>query len=197
MKQTTSINLILILLGLTLLQGCAGVVVGGAATGVAVVHDRRSAGTVIDDQGTSWKVSQAIFNDQELSSPSHINVEVYNGAVLLTGETPSEDLKIRANAIAARIIGTEKQIYNELQIAAPTTISSRTNDAYITTKVKTALLDINEIPDFDFTRVSVTTEAGVVYLMGLVSTQEADAVTNKARNVAGVKKVVKLFEYIP
>lgn len=197
MKQTTSINLILILLVLTLLQGCAGVVVGGAATGVAVVHDRRSAGTVIDDQGTSWKVSQAIFNDQELSSPSHINVEVYNGAVLLTGETPSEDLKIRANAIAARIIGTEKPIYNELQIAAPTTISSRTNDAYITTKVKTALLEINEIPDFDFTRVSVTTEAGVVYLMGLVSTQEADAVTNKARNVAGVKKVVKLFEYIP
>ena len=197
MKQTTSINLILILLVLTLLQGCAGVVVGGAATGVAVAHDRRSAGTVIDDQGTSWKVSQAIFNDQELSSPSHINVEVYNGAVLLTGETPSEDLKIRANAIAARIIGTEKPIYNELQIAAPTTISSRTNDAYITTKVKTALLDINEIPDFDFTRVSVTTEAGVVYLMGLVSTQEADAVTNKARNVAGVKKVVKLFEYIP
>ena len=197
MKQTTSINLILILLVLTLLQGCAGVVVGGAATGVAVVHDRRSAGTVIDDQGTSWKVSQAIFKDQELSSPSHINVEVYNGAVLLTGETPSEDLKIRANAIAARIIGTEKPVYNELQIAAPTTISSRTNDAYITTKVKTALLDINEIPDFDFTRVSVTTEAGVVYLMGLVSTQEADAVTNKARNVAGVKKVVKLFEYIP
>ena len=197
MKQTTIINLIMILLALTLLQGCAGVVVGGAATGVAVVHDRRSAGTVIDDQGTSWKVSQAIFKDQELSSPSHINVEVYNGAVLLTGETPSEDLKIRANAIAARIIGTEKPVYNELQIAAPTTISSRTNDAYITTKVKTALLDINEIPDFDFTRVSVTTEAGVVYLMGLVSTQEADAVTNKARNVAGVKKVVKLFEYIP
>ena len=197
MKQTTSINLILILLVLTLLQGCAGVVVGGAATGVAVAHDRRSAGTVIDDQGTSWKVSQDIFKDQELSSPSHINVEVYNGAVLLTGETPSEDLKIRANAIAARIIGTEKPVYNELQIAAPTTISSRTNDAYITTKVKTALLDIHEITDFDFTRVSVTTEAGVVYLMGLVSTQEADAVTNKARNVAGVKKVVKLFEYIP
>ena len=197
MKQVTYLYLIPLLLAITFLHGCAGVVVGGAATGAAVVHDRRSAGTVIDDQGTSWKISQAIFSDEELSSPSHINVTVYNGAVLLTGETPSEDLKLRANATAASISGTEKPIYNELAIASPSSISSRTNDAYITTRVKTSLLDIQSIPEFDFTRVKVTTEAGIVYLMGLVSTREADAVTEKARNVSGVKKVVKLFEYLP
>ena len=182
---------------ITSLQGCTtAVVVGGAATGAAVIHDRRSAGTVIDDQGASWQISHAIFSDKELSEPSHINVTVYNGAVLLTGETPSEDLKLRANAIAVQTVGNDKPIYNELAISAPTSLSTRTNDAYITSKVKTALFDIQSLPDFDVTRVKVITENSVVYLLGLLTTAEADAVTEKARNVGGVKKVVKLFEYI-
>ena len=160
-----------ILIMFSLIQGCAtGVVVGGAATGAAVVHDRRSAGTVIDDQGASWKISHAIFSDKELNDPSHINVTVYNGAVLLTGETPTEDLKLRAHAIAAQVVGKEKPIYNELAIAEPTSLSTRTNDAYITTKVKAALLDIQSLPGFDVTRVKVTTENSVVYLMGLLTT---------------------------
>lgn len=197
MTYLSRLNFILTLIILaSLTHGCTGVVVGGAVTGAAVVHDRRSPGTVIDDQGKSWKISNAIFNDKELSDPSHINVTVYNGAVLLTGETPSEDLKLRANAIAAQISGSEKPVFNELAIASPTSLSSRTNDAYITTKVKSAFLDIKSLPDFDVTRVKVTTENGVVYLMGLLGTEEADVVTERARNVSGVKKVVKLFEYI-
>ena len=178
-----------------LMSGCAGVVVGGAATGAAVIHDRRSAGTVIDDKGLSWKISDAIFRDKELSNPSHINVTVYNGAILLTGEAPTEDLKIRANAVTARQAESNK-IYNELVIASPTSFTSRTNDAYITAKVKTVLLEIDNIPSFDPTRVKVTTENSVVFLMGLVTDQEASAVTEKVRNVSGVKKVVRLFEYI-
>jgi osmotically-inducible protein OsmY len=184
-----------LLLSIFILNGCAGVVIGGAATGVAVVHDRRSAGTVIDDKGLDWKVSQAIFKEQEVSNSSHINVTAYNGVVLLTGETPSEDLKIRANAIAAQASDNGK-IYNELVIASPTSFSSRTNDTYITAKIKTVLLEIDDIPDFDLTRVKVTTENGTVFLMGLLTRQEADAVTNKARNVSGVKKVVRLLEYL-
>ena len=191
----TICNILIIALSAVIINGCAGVVVGGAATGVAVVHDRRSAGTVIDDQGMNWKVSKAIFDDKELSSPSHINVTVYNSAILLSGETPSEDLKIRANAIAAQTSGNKK-IYNELVITSPTSLTSRTNDTYITTKIKTALLDIGGIEGFDVTRVKVVTENSVVYLMGLLTSQEADAVTEKARNVSGVTKVIRLFEYL-
>lgn len=192
-KLNYTVALLMLIL---LTHGCAGVVVGGAATGAAVIHDRRSAGTVIDDQGLGWKISNEIFSDKELSEPSHINVTVYNGAVLLTGETPTEDLKLRANAIAARVADKEKPVYNELAIAEPTSLTTRTNDAYITSKVKTALFDIQSIEGFDVTRVKVTTENSVVYLMGLVTSVEADAVTEKTRNVGGVKKVVKLFEYI-
>jgi osmotically-inducible protein OsmY len=191
----TICNILIIALSAVIINGCAGVVVGGAATGVAVVHDRRSAGTVIDDQGMNWKISKAIFDDTELSSPSHINVTVYNSVILLSGETPSEDLKIRANAIAARTSGNKK-IYNELVIASPTSLTSRTNDTYITTKIKTAFLDIGGIEGFDVTRVKVVTENSVVYLMGLLTSQEADAVTDKARNISGVTKVIRLFEYL-
>ena len=178
------------------ISGCTGVVVSGAATGAAIVHDRRTPGTVIDDQGTNWKISQAIYKDKELSEASHINTTVYNGAVLLTGETPAEDLKIRANAIAARISGTDK-IYNELEIAAPSSLMSRANDTFITAKIKTAMLNIKEIEEFDLTRVKIVTESGVVYLMGLLTTAEANAVTEKARSSGGVKKVVQLFEQLP
>lgn len=188
-------GLILLSLFVSLLSGCAGVVVGGAATGAAVIHDRRSAGQVIDDQGLDWKVSEAIYNEKEVSNASHINVTVYNGVVLLTGETPTEDLKLRANAIAARASSNSK-IQNELVISSPTSLSSRTNDAYITAKAKTVMLEIDDIPNFDPTRVKVTTENGVVFLMGLVTQQESDAVTEKVRNVSGVKKVVRLFEYL-
>jgi len=192
--STIRTSLLIAILAISL-NGCAGLVVGGAATGVAVIHDRRSSGTVIDDQGLSWKVSSAIFEETELSEPSHINVNVYNKVILLTGETPSEDLKLRANAIAAQTSGNKK-IYNELAIASPTSLTTRTNDTYITAKVKTVLLEIDDIPTFDPTRVKVVTENSVVFLMGLVTTQEANAVTEKARNVSGVKKVVRLFEYI-
>ncbi|MCW8964165.1 MAG: BON domain-containing protein [Gammaproteobacteria bacterium] len=196
MKFTNTIHTILLITILaTTVSGCAGLAVGGAATGIAVIHDRRSSGTVIDDQGTNWKVSEAIFKDKELSDPSHINVTVYNNVVLLTGETPSEDLKLRANALAAQSSGNKK-IYNELAIASPTSLTTRTNDTYITAKVKTVLLEIDNIPTFDPTRVKVVTEDSVVYLMGLVTTQESNAVTEKARNVSGVKKVVRLFEYL-
>lgn len=188
-------GLLLLSLLAAVLSGCAGVVVGGAATGAAVIHDRRSAGRVIDDQGLDWKVSQAIYEEQEVSNASHINVTVYNGVILLTGEAPTEDLKLRANAIASRASDNSK-IHNELVIASPTSLSSRTNDAYITAKVKTVMLEIDDIANFDPTRVKVTTENGVVFLMGLVTQQESSAVTEKVRNVSGVKKVVRLFEYL-
>ncbi|TNF93424.1 MAG: BON domain-containing protein [Gammaproteobacteria bacterium] len=189
------LNLTILLIACLGITGCAGgVVVGGAATGAAVIHDRRSPGTVIDDQTTKWKIFDRILSDKKLFDASHINIAVYNRSVLLTGETPTEDLKLRAHAYARH---TEKvqQVHNEIRIAEPSSLSVRTNDVFLSGKVNAALLNIN-IEGFDVTRVKVVTENSHVYLMGLLTEQEAKAVTEKARSIKGVKKVIRLFEYI-
>lgn len=189
--------LVLIILTSVLSSGCMGIVVGGAATGAAVVHDRRPSGTVINDHGLKWRVDQALYKDNDLRESSHINTTVYNQVILLTGEVPTEDLKIRANALASTESSNSK-VFNEIAIASPTSLISRSNDAYITAKVTTHLLDVNhpQLTDFDVTRVKVTTEAGVVFLMGLLTPLESDVITDIVRSVNGVKKVVRLFEYI-
>lgn len=183
-----------LLIIISILTGCTGgLVVGGAVTGVATAHDRRSIGTVIDDNTLEWDISHALYNDAELDEASHINVTVYNNTILLSGEVASEDLKLRANAIASKLTAN-KQLFNELIISPPSSLLHRSKDAYITAKAKTALLDI-ELPNFDITRVKVTTEAGIVFLMGLVTQAEAEASTERIRKVSDVKKVVRLFEY--
>lgn len=200
MKYTNTIPAFLLIAALaSVISGCGAVIVGAAATGVAVAHDRRTTGTIIDDNTLSLKISDAIFQEPNLSSPtSHINVTVYNGAVLLTGETPTEDLKVRTGAIATRIAAKsgEDRIYNEIMIAAPTSMLTRTQDTYITGKVKSSLLKIRDIPGFDPTRVKIITENSVVFLMGLVTQQEAEAATELVRGLSGISKVVRLFEYI-
>lgn len=175
-----------------LLQACTPVVVGTAATGVVVAHDRRTTGTVIDDQGIEFKANQAFYEDKEIEDSSHVNVTSFNLVVLITGETPSEELKQRIGNIVAALPKVT-HVYNELTISAPSSLISRSSDSLITSKVKTRLLTIK---DFDGTRVKVVTEKGIVYLMGLVTQQESEIATNAARQVGGVQKVVKLFQYI-
>ncbi len=188
-------KLILTLCLASLLSGCAGgFALGGVATGAAIVHDRRSVGTVIDDQVLSWNISKALYADNELNEASHINVTVYNNTILLSGEVPSEDLKVRANAITSRTAGN-KQIFNELAIRAPSSLLERSRDTLTTTKAKAVLSRI-DLPGFDPTRIKVITEAGIVYLMGLVTNEEADRSTEKVRAISGVVKVIRLFEYI-
>ena len=178
------------------LQGCTPVVVGGTAVATAeVVHDRRTAGTVIEDQAIELKAYRAIRKDKELASQSHISVTSYNMNVLLTGETPTEELRQRAAEIVRRIPRV-RRVYNELAVAGPSSLTSRSNDALITAKVKLALFNIKGLEGFDPTRVKVVTERGNVYLMGLLTHREADAVAEAARRVSGVQRVIKLFEYI-
>lgn len=191
-----SISLLLVTLATTSMYGCAPVVVGGAAaTGTASIHDRRTVGTFVDDQGIEIKARSAINNVKELSDQSHIGIVSYNGIVLLVGQTPSESFRQQAQDIVA---GVEKvrHVHNELAIAAPSSLTARSNDTLITSKVKTSFFGIKGLPDFDPTRTKVVTEDGVVYLMGLLYRNEADAVSERARQVGGVEKVVKLFEYI-
>ncbi|MEK7323347.1 MAG: division/outer membrane stress-associated lipid-binding lipoprotein [Pseudomonadota bacterium] len=171
------------------LQGCAVVAVGGA--GAAVATDRRSAGAMVDDQAIELKINNALFKNDQLSKQAHINFTSYGGVVLLTGEAPSEAL--RDNAVElVRHVDNVRRVHNEIIIAAPSPIKSRNQDAWITTKVKTKLIATKEV---SANSVKVVTENGSVYLMGLLTRAEADAVTEVARNVDGVSRVVTLFEY--
>ncbi len=176
------------------LNGCAGLLVGGAATGITVVHDRRTAGTVIDDQTIELKLQDAL--NQQLPPGNHISVTSYNGAVLLTGQVISAPARQQAEEIARRIDPPVREVYNELVIGPTLPLSVQGNDALLTTKVKTSLFQINNLPDFDPSRVKVVTENGVIYLLGLVRPVEADAAAAIASQVAGVRQVVTIFEYI-
>ncbi len=183
----------LILLGLiSHLFGCAAVAVGGAAaaTGTAVV-DRRTTGTLVEDQTIEVKALKAIRNDAELNEQAHMNVISYNTIVLVTGETPTDAMRQRAMEL---VKGVDKvtHVYNELTIAAPSSLVSRSSDSYITTKVKTQLFADQNVSGVQF---KVVTEKGVVYLMGIVSRAEAEIATEIARQTGGVQKVVKLFQY--
>lgn len=180
-----------LLLPVLLLQGCATAVVTGAATGASVAYDRRTTGTVIDDQGVEFKASYALFNNKEIYDQSHINVTSYNGVVLLTGETPSESLKQKVTA-EIKQIPKVRRIHNELAIAAPSALPSRSSDAWITSKVKAKMAADKQTKSY---HIKVVTERGVVYLMGLVSRAEADAAVSVVKSSAGVQRVVKIFEY--
>jgi osmotically-inducible protein OsmY len=176
-----------------LLQGCAGLLIGGTAVGVSVAHDRRTTGAVVDDQTIELKLFDAL--NRQLPPGNHINVTSYNGSILLSGEVISESVRQQAEMIARASDPPVREVYNELAVAAPSTLSSRSNDVLLIAKVKAAFFQIS-IPDFDPTRVKVVAERGTVYLMGLVRPNEADAVASVTSQVSGVRQVVTLFEYI-
>lgn len=175
-----------------LLGGCVAAVGAGAVTGAAAAYDRRTTGTFVDDGLIEMKAVGALQKDEEVWNYSHINVTSYNNIVLLTGESPSEALRQRAAQTVANLQKVRK-VHNEVAVAAPSSVLSRSGDTLITGKVKTALINSNDV---DATRVKVVTENGVVFLMGLVTQKEADAATEVARRVGGVQRVVRIFEYI-
>ena len=187
------ISVVLGIVSLTLLSACAPVMVGGAVvSGITVANDRRSAGQVIDDKIISAQVRKEIH--KAIKNDKHIKVMTYNGVVLLVGETENQSDKIKAEDTAAERNGVVRVI-NELKETIPTDIERRTKDSYITSKAKSALLTV-KLDGFNPTRVRIMTTRGVVYLMGKVTKQEAGDVVEKIRNLRGVKRVVKVFEYI-
>ncbi len=184
-------RLLLLAVPCIVLQGCAPAIFGGAATGVAIAYDRRTTGTVVEDQAIEIKAANAIYSDEELRQKTHISVTSYNNVVLMTGEAPTEELKQRAADLVVRI-DKVRHVHNELTVSTPSTLVSRSTDGFISTKVKAKLLTVK---DFDGLQVKVVTEKGAVFLMGLVTRREAEVATEIARRVGGVQKVVKLFEY--
>lgn len=180
------------------LSGCTGLLVGGAVAGgaavVSAVHDRRSTGTVIDDRTLQRRILQKIGADKYLDSYSHVNVAVFNGLVLVTGEASSAEVAQRILGIVNSVPNI-KRVESDIFIGAKSGLYSRGNDATITAKIKTALLSLN-LPKFDPSLINVNTERGNVYLMGIVTRNEANAIAQKTSQVAGVKSVTKVFEYV-
>ena len=179
----------------TLNTGCAPTIVAGGVTAVTIAHDRRTAATVLEDRTIEFKAHNAFHVARDRLQGSHINVHSYNNVVLLTGEVTTPELAAWADETVQNIEKV-RFVHNELSIAPASTVGSRSNDAWISTKAKTSLLKIQDLEEFDVTRVKVVTERGVIYLFGLVTPQEGDAVTNTVRRLVGVQQVVKLFEYI-
>ncbi len=184
----------LVLFAAGLLGGCAAVVVGGTAAGASVAHDRRTVGTVIEDKEILLRAMRLRGDSPDLAQRSNIDITVYNLQVLLTGQAESGDIVARFAQEVAKIARVRKVI-NEVSIGAEETWSEAGGDAYLTTRVKLAIFDVG-IEGFDPLRVKVVSSQGTVYLMGLLRPGEADAVTDKVRYISGVKKVVRLFEYI-
>ncbi|MCL2020976.1 MAG: BON domain-containing protein [Betaproteobacteria bacterium] len=178
-----------LMLGVTLpaLYGCFGVALVGTATGVKAITDRRSLGTQADDTAIELKAGN--YLSQEIKDSSHINITSYNRRVLLTGEVPNESVKTQVGNEIARIENV-LAVWNELAVAGNSTLASRTNDSYITSKVKARFIDDNEVSAH---HVKVVTENGAVFLLGIVNSSEAAAATRVARTTVGVSKVVNML----
>ncbi len=195
-SQTTrlSIRLFLALLVMSFLSGCAAVVVGAGTTGATVAHDRRTTGTYVEDKAILLKALQMRSQDETLQKNSNISIEVYNLQILLTGQALDADIVARFRDRLTQIERV-RHVYNEVTVGAEGTWSEAAADTYLTSRVKVEMFSVG-IQGFDPLRLKVTSSLGTVYLMGLVTPEEADAVVEKVRYISGVKRVVRLFEYI-
>ncbi len=186
-------KLLFILVITIFIQGCAAVVVAGAAGGAMVANDRRTTGLLIEDENIELKFSSRLSENSELNEASHVNAISYNGVVLLLGQTPQNNFKNQIGEIARKIPNV-KRVHNEIRLSAPNSIMTRSSDSYITSKIKTQMtLEKN----FSSSAVKVITENGEVFLMGLVSREEAKLAIAITKSVDGIQKIIDVFEYIP
>jgi osmotically-inducible protein OsmY len=179
------IQIALIGMALSQFQGCA--TEGGDSKDI----DRRTAGTYVSDQEIELRATNILYEAFPNKTGS-ISTTSYNRQVLLTGQVPDENMRSRATEIVKKLPDV-RTVFNELTVSGVTSITSDFNDMSITTKVKSRMMGDDKVP---VTKIKVVTEAGIVYLMGLVTHGEATAATEIARTTSGVTKVVTLFEYI-
>ncbi|MDX1736116.1 MAG: BON domain-containing protein [Halioglobus sp.] len=175
-----------------LLGGCGSLLATVDVGTIEEDHGERTLGRMIEDNNIETKSMVNIHAADRAFHDAHIVVVSYNGYVLLAGQVNDEALKEKATSVVRKVRGV-RRIYNELEIAAPSSGMTRTSDTWITAKVKSALL---ASPEIEGTRVKVKTENGVVYLMGLATNEEAERTSAAAADIAGVQRVVRLFELI-
>ena len=172
------------------LSACAPLIVGGAVVGGVMAVDRRTAGTQIEDEGIELRAANRIR--ETLGDRVHVNVTSYNRQALLTGEVPTAQDRQTVEQIVSQVENT-RSVVNDLAVMPPSTLSQRSNDAFITGKVRASLVDARDISASAF---KVVTERNVVYLRGRVSQREATRATEITRGVSGVAKVVRVFEIV-
>ena len=177
---------------LPLLQGCVPVMIGaGAAAGVMTAHDRRSTGVQTDDETMEWKAAARV--PEQFKAGAHLNFTAYNKHLLITGEAFSAEAKTAIGEAVEKLDGV-KVVYNEIAVAPISPLGNRSNDSYITSKLKARLVDSNQL---SANHIKVVTENTVAYLMGLVTEREAKVAVQIARTTDGVRKVVNIMEVLP
>lgn len=182
--------LTMVVLAALVLQGCVPMVLGaGGAAAYSSLEDRRTTGTQLDDESIEVRASNRISD--RFGSRVHINVTSYNRVALVTGEVPDERARDEVEKIV-RAVPNVREVTNDLQVAGISSYASRANDTYLTSKVRGRLFDTKRVSPV---HLKVVTEAGVVYLMGVVTEPEAEEAVDIVRNTGGVRKVVKVFEY--
>ena len=180
-----------LLVALPMLQGCIPAVIVGGTVGVMSAYDRRSTGTQTDDETREWKAAANI--PEKYKAASHINFTSFNGRLLMTGEVQSEEAKSIIGEQARKVEGV-KDVFNETVVAPPSALGNRSNDSYITSKLKARLVDSNQL---SANHIKVVTENTVAYLMGIVNEHEAKVAVAIARTTDGVRKVVNVMEVLP
>lgn len=192
-KKALPFNLIAAAALATQLAGCSSFL--AATHDGPIQHDpgQRTLGEVMDDRQIDTHLKVNLVKADPIFDKANVNIMVYNGVVLLTGELPSKDLRELAGNVA-RNIGAVRQVHNQISIATKATIYSRANDNWIGTKIRTKLINSQQI---ESNRVKIVVENRVVYIMGLLSETEAQHVTELARTTEGVVKVVRAIELIP
>ncbi len=174
----------------TQLTACVPVVVGGAAAGGAIAADRRTSGIYIEDENIELKAVKKM--EVNLGENAHVNVTSYNRNVLLTGEVPDEAAKEKAESLVKAITNV-RNITNEIVVGPKSSLGDRSNDTYLTSKIKIKFVTENSFPA---NYVKIVTENSVVYLLGIVNKAEGDAAAAITSNTDGVTRVVKVFEYM-
>ena len=186
------VKLAAVLLIFSVLQGCAAVAVVAITTGASMATDRRSIGNQIDDQSIELEAYNEITKNKSLNDNTNLHVISVNGSVLVIGQAPNTYIRDQAIKIINDIDGVVR-IHNQIRIGNLTSITTQTNDVWLTSKVKSALFSSDEV---NGNTIKVITENAEVFLMGLVTKKEADNAINITRNISGVNRVFKAFEYL-
>ena len=187
-------KLAFIFAGAMLLQGCVAAAIGGAAVAGAtkVATDPRTEGTQIDDETLEERVKSAIYKDQQIKSEARISITSYSGRILLTGQVPNDNLREIATSLAKGVQNVN-DVYNEVRVGPKVSFSQISKDAWITSQIKSKMLVDSKVKTSD---VKVITENNEVFLLGNVTHDQGNAAAEIARNVSGVTKVVKVFNYL-
>lgn len=192
MLKSNKFCLIIVLLSSLLIQGCAGLLIGAGVGAASVAHDRRTIGAQVDDTTLASRISTTIANDQTINQQAKIVVQVFNGTALLVGQAPTRELINQAETLASSVKHIKK-LHNQIRLGAPIPPSVVANDTWIASKVKTMLIADKRI---DGLHIEIEVENAEVFLMGLVTEQEANIAVDITRNIKGVKQVIKAFEYL-